>query len=78
MNVGSEIKNEKSGKTAGKLVNARGEYGIAMLRLENVDKSGMFLVEAVSEVRMNVSVEIPKFWRLDDANIKALNDLWSK
>lgn len=77
MSAGTEIKNEKTGKTVGKLINHRNRYGIAMLRLENIDKSNMSLTDAENN-RIYVTTEIPKFWGLDDPNIKALSESFSK
>lgn len=48
-----------------------------MLRLENIDKSNMSLSDAENN-RVYVTTEIPKFWGLDDANIKALSESLSK
>lgn len=74
-NPGAEIIN-KNGKVAGKLINFRGEYGIGMLRLEHVDRSMVVLDADKNEI--NVSTEIPKYWRPDDANVKALIESFNK
>ncbi|CAF1051511.1 unnamed protein product [Brachionus calyciflorus] len=65
------ILNKQTGQTVGKLKNLIDEFGIGMLRLANVDKNGIVLVDN-DKNEHEIDVVIPKYWPLDDPLLKDL------
>lgn len=58
------ILNLKTGKSAGKLKNLSGSYGIAMLRLSELDKDNLVLVDT-EQKEHSISFNIPDYWKND-------------
>lgn len=63
--------NVKTGKSVGKLINYSGQYGIGLMRMENIDVKNMIVVDSDAS-RLSVTTEIPKFWSLDDPIVQNL------
>ena len=57
--------NTKSGLTVGKLINILDTDGIAMLRLANLEKNNMVLMDDNNNC-VPIRVSVPKYWPIDD------------
>lgn len=67
----SVILNKNTGQNVGKLINMIEDNGIAMLRLANVDKDGIVILDSENNEHP-VRVIIPNYWPLDDPILKDL------
>lgn len=65
--------NLKTGKQIGKLRNIIGKHGIAMLRLNELDKNNLALVD-VSNANHLVDFHIPDYWYNDENLINSLKE----
>lgn len=59
------VLNLRTGKSAGKLKNLAGAFGIAMLRLSELDKESLVLVDAEKN-QHPISFNIPEYWKKDE------------
>lgn len=67
----SIILNKNTGQNVGKLKNMIHDYGLAMLRLANVDKNGIVLLDSQNNEH-SIQISIPKYWPLDESILKDL------
>jgi len=63
--IDCNILNKKSGKSAGKLKNSSGNYGIAMLRLNELDKDNLVVLDS-NKNEHSISFNIPSYWKNDE------------
>jgi hypothetical protein len=57
----NQILNTKTGQSVGKLTGLIGQDGIAMLRLANLDRKSMVLVDD-NKKNVAIQVNLPKYW----------------
>jgi hypothetical protein len=62
----SSILNTKTGQSIGKLRYLIDDYGIAMIRLSQIDNSNLAIVDANGK-QHKIEVSIPKYWQTDEA-----------
>jgi folate-binding protein YgfZ len=70
----SPIINVKTEKQVGKLRNLIDKYGIAMLRIAEIDNNNLALLDS-SNKRHLIKFKIPHYWNRDENLIKSLNYL---
>jgi hypothetical protein len=67
----NQIINSKTGQSVGKLINLIDQDGIAMLRLANLDKKYMVLVDN-NKKNVQISVDVPKYWPVNEDSLVEL------
>lgn len=67
----STVLNKTTGQNVGKLKNMIQDCGLAMLRLANVDKNGIVILDSQKNEH-SIQISIPKYWPLDESILKDL------
>ena len=67
----NNILNKKTGKSVGKLKNISGNYGIAMLRLNELEKDQLVLIDSENN-KHDIFFNVPEYWFSDEKLIEGL------
>lgn len=67
----NSIINMRTGKSAGKIKNISGRYGIAMMRLNELEVNTMAVVDT-NNLEHKIDFNIPEYWSLDEKLIQSL------
>lgn len=67
------ILNVKTGKQAGKLINILDTHGIGMLRLAELEKDQLALVDSLNENHL-IDFHVPDYWRADENLIRLMKE----
>ena len=70
-----EILNVKSKMPAGMLKGLNGKYGIAMIRLSQLEHESLVLVEAqrIMSKQYKIKFHIPEYWKNDEKLVEIFN-----